>query len=100
MCCPRQLGPVLLETENGTLTNAGLAKAEVLTSYFASVFETEDPGALPESIDRNFDEFLSHIEITETLVEKAIDRPKPSKSQGPDNIHPKLVKECKKKNQL
>ena len=29
-------------------------------------------------------------------VEKAIDRLKPSKSQGPDNIHPKLVKECKK----
>ena len=85
-----------LETENGTLTNDSLVKAEVLNSYFASVFETEDPGALPEFIDRDFDEVLSHIEITETLVEKTIDRLKPSKSQGPDNIHPKLVKECKK----
>ena len=84
-----------LKTQNDTLTNDSQEKAEVLNTYFASVFEIESQGALPEFPDRDFDETLSYVEITENLVEKAIDRLKPSKSQGPDNLHPKLIKECK-----
>ena len=84
-----------LKTQNNTLTNDSQEKAEVLNTYFASVFEIESQGALPEFPDRDFDETLSYVEITENLVEKAIDRLKPSKSQGPDNLHPKLIKECK-----
>ena len=67
----------------------------MLNTYFASVFEIEGQGALPEFQDRNFDETLTYIEISENLVAKSIDRLKPSKSQGPDDIHPKLIKECK-----
>ena len=84
-----------LKSQNDTLTNDSQEKAEVLNTYFASVFEIESQGALPEFPDRDFDETLSYVEITENLVEKAIDRLKPSKSQGPDNLHPKLIKECK-----
>ena len=84
-----------LEIEDGTLTNDSQVKAEVLNTYFASVFVTKDQGALPEFDDRNFDEILSYTDITDNLVAKPIDRLKPSKSQGPDNIHPKLLKECK-----
>ena len=79
-----------LETDNGTLTNDSPAKTEVLNSYFASVFESEDPGALPEFIGRNFDEVLSHIEITETLVEKAIDRLKINRSIAIDRLNLKV----------
>ena len=84
-----------LKTEDGTITNDSQVKAEVLNTYFASVFVMEDQGALPEFDDRNYDEILSYTEITDSLVAKTIDRLKPSKSQGPDNIHPKLLKECK-----
>ena len=84
-----------MEKEDGTLTNNSQIKAEVLNTYFASVFVIEDQGALPEFDDINFDEILSYTDITENLVAKTIDRLKPSKSQGPDNIHPKLLKECK-----
>ncbi len=38
---------------------------------------------------------LSTTEITEEKIAKAIDKLKSSKSQGPDNIHPKLLKETK-----
>ena len=38
---------------------------------------------------------LSNIIITTDSISKAIDRLKCSKSQGPDNIHPMLLKECK-----
>ena len=84
-----------LETENGTITNDSRKKAEVLNTYFASVFEIEGQRALPEFQDREFDETLTYIEISENVVAKSIDRLKPSKSQGPDDIHPKLIKECK-----
>ena len=36
---------------------------------------------------------LENVTITEELISKAIDRLNSSKSQGPDNIHPKLLKE-------
>ena len=44
--------------------------------------------------DRNFTDALSTIEITHENIKKAISKLKPSKFQGSDNIHPKLIKEC------
>ena len=67
----------------------------MLNKYFACVFEIEGSSVLPEFQDRNFDHILSHIDINEYLVGKASYRLKPSKSHVPDNIHPKLLKECK-----
>ena len=67
----------------------------MLNKCFASVFEIEGSGDLPEFRDRNFDQILSHIDISENLGGIAIERLKPSKSQGPDNIHPKLLKKLK-----
>ena len=55
----------------------------------------EGPEALPEFEDRIFAEPLTDIDINETNIAKAIDKLKASKSQGPDQIHPKLIKECK-----
>lgn len=83
-----------LETPDGNCTNESSEKAEILNNYFASVFESEGSETLPDFEDRNF-EPLTDIEITQSKVSKAIDKLKPSKSQGPDNIHPKLIKECK-----
>ena len=45
--------------------------------------------------DRNYQEVLEITEITESKVEKAINALMSSKSQGPDNIHPKYLKETK-----
>ena len=42
---------------------------------------------------QNYNEPLENVRITEELVSKAIDRLNSSKSQGPDSIHPKLLKE-------
>ena len=67
-------------------------KAEVLDKYFASCFEIEGPGVLPKFHDRNFDQILSHIDVNEEVIWKAVHRLKPFKLQGPDNLHPKLIK--------
>ena len=46
-------------------------------------------------MEGNYSQPLESLIFTEEQVSKAIDRIKASKSQGPDNIHPKLIKETK-----
>lgn len=61
---------------------------------FTSVFTKEKQGEVPLLADRGFIETLSHIAITEDIVSKGIEKLNPSKSPGPDNIHPPhLLKE-------
>ena len=78
----------------GTLTNDNTQNAELLNKLFASVFESAGSGTLPEFHDRDFNEVVTTINITDNTITKAISKLKPSKSQGPDNLHPKLIKEC------
>ena len=82
---------------NGSLTSDSQKKANILNSFFASVFENEGAGDLPEFQDRQFAEPLCSTNITVDRILKAIDKINASNSKGPDNIHvhPKLIKECK-----
>ena len=66
-----------------------------LKSYFACVFQNEETESIPNFDDRNFMKELNTVIISSDKISKAIDRLKSSKSQGPDNIHPMLLKECK-----
>ena len=50
---------------------------------------------LPEFMERNYSQPLESLMFTEEQDSKAIDHIKASKSQGPDSIHPKLIKETK-----
>ena len=59
------------------------------------MIEKEPDGPLPVFQNRVYQEALLTTEISEIKVEKAIDSLKPSKSQGPDNFHPKYLKETK-----
>ena len=83
------------ELPDGSYTNDNQEKAELLNSYFASVFAVEGPEALPEFEDRNFSEPVTNIDINGINIAKAIDELKASKSQDPDQIHPKLVNNVK-----
>ena len=85
-----------LEMPNGSLTSDNQETANIQNSFFASVFENKDAGDLPEFQDRQFAEHLCSTNITTDRISKAIDKINASKSIVPDNIHPKLIKECKK----
>ena len=58
-------------------------------------FKKDESEPIPNFNDRNYEQELSNIIITTDSISKAIDRLKCSKYQGPDNIHPMLLKECK-----
>ena len=59
------------------------------------MFEKEPDGPLPVFQNRTYQETLLTTEISKIKFEKAIEALKPSKSQGPDNFHPKYLKETK-----
>ena len=77
----------------GNLQTENKSKCEILNKFFCSVFTKENINILPE-----FEHKLVNIPLGETiinvqLVEKYIKKLKPSKSQGPDNCHPKFLQE-------
>ncbi len=84
-----------LESGEGELTKNDQETANVLNNYFASVFTKENTENIPQIKSKETIPAISHIEITNEKIIKAIDKLKESKSQGPDNIHPKTLKETK-----
>ena len=85
-----------MESPDGLVVDGNQERANILSKYFASVFLKEESVPLPNFDDRNYAQELNIISVTELKISKAIDRIKPSKSAGPDNIHPKILKECKR----
>ena len=85
-----------VEKEGGTCTTTSDEEtANVLNDYFATVFTQEPEGPLPEFTVEPEPPLLDNIEITEDHVLKAIAHLNPSKTPGPDNLHPKLLVETK-----
>ncbi|MEW8544372.1 MAG: reverse transcriptase domain-containing protein, partial [Candidatus Thiodiazotropha sp.] len=82
-----------LTNDEGNFSESNQETAEILNKFFASVFVTEGDEDLPVFDQRNYIQPLETVNITEDLVSKAIDRLNPTKSQGPDCIHPKVLKE-------
>ena len=80
---------------NRNLTSSDQETANTLKESFSSVFKNENETYIPNFEDRNFNEILDEISITEKKVEDAIDILSPSKSQGPDKFHPYYLKETK-----
>ena len=68
-----------------------------------SVFSTEDLNDIPQptaQFNRPENEKLNNMVITRENVLNEINRLKPNKSPGPDNIYPKVLKECKEELRL
>ena len=50
---------------------------------------------VPNFEDREFNRIVETVTITEELVDKAIKRVNPTKSQGPDQFHPLFIEQTK-----
>ena len=78
--------------QNGILHSNPTAKAEILNQQFQSVF-TDDRSPQETNLYNSTLPEMPDIEITETGVLKLLQNLKPYKAQGPDNIHPRILKE-------
>lgn len=84
--------------DNGVLKHVAKSdeeKAEALVDFFSSVFVQEPVGEVPKLPEKEIKEVFIDKEITEEDIEKLIQSLNVSKSQGPDNIHSRLLKEVK-----
>ncbi|XP_066923557.1 uncharacterized protein [Clytia hemisphaerica] len=84
----------LLEAPNdiSSLKHEDHEKADILQKQFCSVFTKEPEGELPEFQSRT-DRVIKRIPITKDLVYKSILKLDDNKSFGPDETHPKMLKE-------
>ena len=91
-----KIGP--LKAADGELVSSDEGISKILNEYFITVFTQENLQDIPVS-EQMFraeeNEKLKDITITKEQVEKEIDRLKKFKSPGPDEMYPRVLKECK-----
>ena len=92
---PRSIGPL---KSNDKIVCSDSEMAKLLSDQFHSVFTIEDFDEIellhPQMLN---DEKLGELgDISANLVQQYIERLKPNKSEGPDGIHARILKECKK----
>ena len=84
----------LINSKTRKLTVNDQEKAEVLAAQFASVMVKETDGEIPTLPKRTLITApLSSIVITEEMVTEKLKNLDASKSPGPDDIHPRVLKE-------
>ena len=84
-----------LMSKKGEIIKDDKGKAEILNSFFASVFTKEDKQNIPEMQDRPFQDLLEDIDINMTRVRKILQELKQNKSPGPDGIHNRVLYEIR-----
>ena len=84
-----------MRDKDGDLKTEDQEKANILNEFFSSVFTVEGNSELPDFEQKVKDEdCINHIEINAVKVLKQLKSLNVSKSCGPDNFHPFLLKEC------
>ncbi len=91
-----RIGP--LKAEAGEIIESGEEINNLLNDYFLSVFTRENQDTIPtgeEVFQGEYNDQLRDLIITRQLVQKEIQKLKKKKSPGPDEIYPRVLKECK-----
>ena len=83
-----------MKTDNGMEITADKKKAEKFNKYFSSVFVTEDVTHMPDKLDVSASQFLDNVNFSQNDILQLLLKINACKSPGPDNIHPRVLKEC------
>jgi len=90
--CKSNIPDLYLSSDNLYVTDTDEQKVEVLSNFFASVYTDISDDVLLVLEPRRLSYKMEQIKINTELVEKLLYDLKPSKSAGPDNIHPTCIK--------
>uniref|UniRef100_A0A8C3TC74 Alpha-1,3-mannosyl-glycoprotein 4-beta-N-acetylglucosaminyltransferase A n=1 Tax=Chelydra serpentina TaxID=8475 RepID=A0A8C3TC74_CHESE len=86
----KEVGP--LNTEDGVEVKDNLGMAQYLNKYFASVFNEANEEIRNSGSMTNGNKDVG-VDITISEVEAKLEQLNESKSGGPDNLHPRILKE-------
>ena len=89
----RSTGIPNLTKTDGNLTSSDDEKANVLNSFFSSVFTQEDLSDIPNIENLSKNTFLTDIIITRDAVKSKLKNLNPAKAMGPDKIPGVILKE-------
>jgi len=94
----KPVGITRMSRKDGTLTDSDQDTAKVMGDYFQEVYTREGTyceGRRDDSCDEAAHRCSeSDIRIDKAAVQKLLEKLKPDKSQGPDDVHPMVLKEC------
>ena len=82
-----------LTRDDGSVAHTDEEKAEELNKFFCSVFTIENDASTPEPEIKHDGTKLVSVTVTEDDVQKKLSKLNPSKSPGPDGLHPRVLKE-------
>ena len=91
-----KVGP--LRDNSKQILNSKIENANLLNTYFSSVFTVENQNSIPTPRDKflgNSDHILTNVHITEDIVFEKLNKINVNKCQGSDEIHPKLLFELR-----
>ena len=84
-----------LKDGDGDIITDDAEKAELMNNFFSSVFTDEDATHLPDFSNKvTDDDCINSVNIQEDVILKQLKSLDISKSCGPDDCHPMLLKEC------
>ena len=82
-----------LRTENGELTTNDDEKAAVLNRFFSSVCTHEELHNIPTPEITYDGPILEEVDISVEVVKKKLSALRPNAAAGPDDIHPRILRE-------
>ena len=82
-----------LVDEGGEIVSEGTKKATKFNEFFTGVITKENTSEMPTFNNRSNGATINNFKITTELIEKYLKELNASKSQGPYNLHPKLLLE-------
>ena len=85
---------LLYKCIDGSLASSDQEKADLLNSYFSSVFTRENLSNLPNFEVNEDIPLLDHISISPSMVWTEINKLKSEKSAGPDGWPIQVLKQC------
>jgi len=84
-----------LTDDDGNVVTDDKEKADLMNKFFSSVFTKEDLTNMPVFDERTYDHPLFDFPINPDTVKKKLVKLNPSKSPGPDGMHPRVLRELK-----
>jgi len=81
---------------SASLTNSLQEKTEILSNFFSSVFTIEPTGEFDNGLAKDINCPMADVIFSPQIVMEKLNKLNPSKSVGPDNIHPRVLKELQR----